>query len=137
MSRANPERLSDEQLSTITEQDILKLKQVIRPNLPEIPIDEILLAEARNELESLIGMDNIKKDILEVVEIVRYKRRHGENLLHKFFFHTILIGNPGTGKTTVSNSCQTVQGSWNIRKRPFSGDRPTRPDCGVCRSDSY
>lgn len=102
MTRSSPEKLSDDQLSTITEQDVLKLKQVIQPTLPEIPIDEVLLAEAKIELESLIGMNDIKKDILEVVEIVRYKRRHGENLLHKFFFHTMLIGNPGTGKTTIA-----------------------------------
>lgn len=102
MHKTSPERLSESQLSTITDQDILKIKEVIKPTLPNIPVDKELLAEARAELNALIGMEEIKKDIEEAIGIVLYKSNHGENLLHKFFFHTMMIGNPGTGKTTVA-----------------------------------
>jgi hypothetical protein len=74
------------------------LKQVLSPALPNIPIDDELLNQGKKELYELIGMNDIKQDIEEVIQIVRFKRQHGENMLFKFFFHTLLIGNPGTGK---------------------------------------
>jgi len=82
-------------------------------------VNEVLEGDPYQELDELIGLEAVKKEVRSLANFVKVqKQREAQGLkIPKMSYHLVFTGSPGTGKTTVARIVARIYKDLGILKK--------------------
>lgn len=98
-----------------------KQKEITHEDSPAsiIKPEEKSLDELLARLDEFIGLNNIKKsirDLIDFLEFSRERKRRGLKADESLSIHSVFLGNPGTGKTSIARLLGQIYKAMGILK---------------------
>ena len=83
-----------------------------------VVINPVLDTDPYQELEDLIGLDNVKQEVKSLANFVKLQKQRQEKGMKtpKMSYHLVFTGSPGTGKTTVARIVARIYKDLGILK---------------------
>ena len=84
-----------------------------------VVINPVLDSDPYQELEDLIGLENVKQEVKSLANFVKLQKQRQQKGLKtpKLSYHLVFTGSPGTGKTTVARIVARIYKDLGILKK--------------------